>query len=139
MCRELLYECYFDGACMPTNPDGKMGMGVFIKSGDMEIKLSDKEPARKGNTNNVAEYRAVILLLKYLVETGKSGKFITIHGDSKLVVNQLNGVWRILDGEYVPYAKEAQQLFADLKADNTVAVKWIPRRKNWKADELSKT
>jgi ribonuclease HI len=115
-----------------------MGMGAFIRSGDMTIELSDKEPARKGNTNNVAEYRAVILLLRYLVGTRKTGKFITIYGDSKLVVNQLNGIWRILDGEYVPFANEAKQLFADLKANNTVNIKWIPRHKNRKADELSK-
>ena len=137
MC-EQLYKCYFDGACMPTNPGGRMGMGVYIESGTKKVMLSDTEPKSKSNTNNVAEYRAVIMLLKHLNSLRGSGRFITIYGDSKLVVNQLNGLWRILDGEYVPYAMQAKHLLTELKCRNTVAIKWIPRHKNWKADELSK-
>ena len=111
-------------------------MGVYIKSNDKEFRKSDSRPKRHGNSNNVAEYLAVIMLLKLL--KNKRGCIINIYGDSKMVVRQLNGTWRALNGYYIGYARQAKELYDELLKHNTIRISWIPREKNWEADKLSK-
>ena len=46
-------------------------------------------------TNNVGEYKAVILALKWAEDSAHSGDLnVSILTDSLLVVNQVNGVWK---------------------------------------------
>jgi len=59
-----------------------------------------------------------------------------IHGDSKLVINQLGGKWKSHGGLYVPYMQKAKELLKPLKA--RVKLQWIPREKNEMCDGLSK-
>lgn len=131
-----IYECYFDGSCGPDNPNGRMGAGVHITSGADAYSNSFMYPAKYGNTNNVAEYLALIHILKLMKK--KTGCVIKILGDSKLVIMQMDGQWRIKDGAYVPFAREAQSLLTELRKNNTVMLQWIPRDKNQTADDLSK-
>ena len=63
----------------------------------------------------------------------------TIRGDSKLVINQLNGKWRIRKGLYLSIAMEAEDLLAYLKGLGwQVSFCWIPRTQNEECDALSK-
>jgi len=63
-------------------------------------------------SNNVAEYAAIIRVFEYM--TPRSLGHMTVHGDSNLVINQLNGKWRIREGLYRSVALEAQDLIARL-------------------------
>ena len=134
--KQILYKCYFDGSCYPKNPHGQMGMGVYITSGDQEYCKSEHRPAKHKNSNNVAEYLAVIMLLKIMRK--KKGCVINIYGDSKMVIYQLHHHWKVKNGYYVKHAREAKKLYDELCENNLVCMFWIPREKNWKADELSK-
>jgi ribonuclease HI len=95
-------------------------------------------PAAKANSNNVAEYAALIMLLEYLIAAGMTEREIEVRGDSKLVVNQMSGIWRISqnsNGLYVPMGRKALALrpkFSGLR------FRWIPREQNTLADDLSK-
>jgi ribonuclease HI len=40
---------------------------------------------------------------------------VTIHGDSNLVINQLNGKWRVRKGLYLSIATESKELLAHLR------------------------
>ncbi len=130
------YIIYFDGACEPINPSGNMGFGyaIFDKDGNTVKKHSSFVKSEKTNTNNVAEYMALILALKYIIENRIKG-MIYIRGDSMLVVNQMNGKWGIKSGHYVTYAYECKELIKQIGSFN---LKWIPREKNTIADDLSK-
>lgn len=131
-----VYNCYFDGACEPRNPDGNMGVGVYITEGQNVFEWSDFHKEKIGNTNNIAEYLAVIKILELL--KNKKSETIQIYGDSKLVIEQLSGRWKIKVGQYVPYAQKARELLLEIKKNNTVGLHWIPREQNQKADDLSK-
>src|ERR1039457_10090 len=65
-------------------------------------------------SNNVAEYAGVLQVLKYL--SSRPPGRITIHGDSNLVIKQLNGKWRMRKGLYLSTAKEAKALLAPLNS-----------------------
>ena len=80
----------FDGAAVP-NP-GKMGIGVVLIEDKRKIAKISKKLPDKG-TNNIAEYTALLTGLTKALELG--WKHIIIEGDSKLVINQVKGAWKI--------------------------------------------
>jgi ribonuclease HI len=128
--------CFFDGACEPRNPGGNMGLGAIIYIDKKEFSsYSEYIPANKNNSNNVAEYSSFKWLLETLLKEGMNEKIIHIYGDSKLVIMQMKGYWRIKFGFYVNTAKECKEL---LKSFKNVSLKWIPREENVYADQLSK-
>lgn len=130
-------HCYFDGACEPINPGGNMGIGAVILSGSKTIfEHSSFVPMGKQNSNNVAEYKGLITLLVWLKKSVEiNNANILISGDSNLVVQQMNGAWKIKQGLYVRYAHEAKEL---LKEFPNIKLQWIAREHNYLADELSK-
>jgi ribonuclease HI len=133
------YHAWFDGACGPVNPGGTATFGVLIKAKDGTVLLREHGYVGQGSTmsNNVAEYAGVLHILKYLA-TRPPGR-VTIHGDSKLVINQLNGKWRIRKGLYRSIAMEAKKLLAHLRRLGwKIDCCWIPREQNEDCDKLSK-
>jgi len=131
------YECYFDGCCEPCNPDGTMGMGIYIIDDcGNEYRKHECIEAKTGNTNNIAEYLALTMVLK--VMRNKVGDCIKIYGDSKLVVEQTNGKWKLKKGLYLPYASICIPMFNELQTRNYVTLEWIPREMNEEADVQSK-
>ena len=131
------YLCYFDGSCEPQNPNGAMGYGIYIKSDDSEYWDAKQIPPKVGNTNNIAEYLGLLLILNLMIK--KENSHIKIYGDSLMVVNQMNGTFAIKEGGYVPYAKKAKELLNKVKEKNIVEINWIPREENEIADNLSKS
>jgi ribonuclease HI len=133
------YLAWFDGACEPVNPGGTATFGVVVKAKDGTVLLREHGYVGQGSgmSNNVAEYAGVLHVLKYLASR-PPGR-VTIHGDSNLVINQLNGKWRIKKGPYRSIAVEAIELLAHLKGLGwQVRFCWIPRERNKECDKLSK-
>jgi len=126
---------YFDGACAPYNPAGFMGMGMYIEHFMYGDKWFDGEAKNYSNSNNVAEYLAVIGILKRLENV--KGEVIKIYGDSQLVVKQMTGEWKIKEGRYMEHALLAKALLKNLEKHNIVVIRWIPRYENVIADDLS--
>jgi hypothetical protein len=85
------YLAWFDGACEPFNPGGTATFGAIIKDKDGTVLSKEHGVVGKGEamSNNVAEYAGVRHVLKYLASRAPGRA--TIHGDSNLVINQLNG------------------------------------------------
>lgn len=121
-------EGFFDGASR-GNP-GTAGAGALLVNENGETVW---ETARflGTKTNNEAEYTALILLLKAAKERGV--KELKIYGDSKLVVCQVSKLWKINLPHLRTLAQEAWSLMEGME----VALEWIPREKNKKADALS--
>jgi probable phosphoglycerate mutase len=90
-------------------------LGVVIKGEDGTVLLRDHRVIGKGKamSNNVAEYAGVLRILKYL--SSRPPGRVTIRGDSKLVINQLNGKWHIKKGLYLSIAIETNELLAYLR------------------------
>jgi ribonuclease HI len=88
-------------------------------------------------SNNVAEYAGVLHILKYL--SSRPPGRVTIHGDSNLVINQLNGKWRVRKGLYLSIATETKELLAHLRGLGwQINLCWIPPEQNEGCDALSK-
>jgi ribonuclease HI len=125
-----VYSGFFDGASL-GNP-GKMGIGFAL--------LDDREnPIYKGSdfigvgTNNEAEYKALISLLKIAVENGIQN--LNIFGDSQLIIKQVNGEWKVKAEHLRPFFREAREL---AKTIPNLKISWIRREENTLADFLSK-
>ncbi|KAL5740176.1 hypothetical protein ACOSP7_029057 [Xanthoceras sorbifolium] len=95
----------FDGASK-GNP-GQAGAGAVLRAADGSMVWRIREGVGIA-TNNVAEYRAVILGLKYAIKLGF--KHIRVHGDSKLVCMQIQGLWKVNNQNLAGLCKEAREL-----------------------------
>ncbi|MFD7427410.1 bifunctional RNase H/acid phosphatase [Streptomyces sp. NPDC059818] len=89
-------------------------------------------------TNNVAEYKGLIAGLraaKALVPDASAGGGPRVHVrmDSKLVVEQMSGRWKIKHPDMKPLAAEA----AHILPASDVTYEWIPRERNKHADRLA--
>jgi ribonuclease HI len=82
-------------------------------------------------TNNVAEYRALIEGLK-MAKRFQPARLIC-HLDSELVVRQLNGQYQVKMETLKPFFQEIQSLAEDF---NDVVFTHIPREDNYRADAL---
>jgi len=86
-------------------------------------------------TNNVAEYLAVIEALGWIISNIKYQiSNINFFLDSKLIVNQLNGYYKIKDAKLRNLIIEVRKLEQEIKSD--VSYHFIPREKNLQADLL---
>ncbi|MDZ7586948.1 MAG: ribonuclease HI family protein [Patescibacteria group bacterium] len=83
-------------------------------------------------TNNIAEYQAVIAALQWLLQQPIRPTKISFFLDSTLVVNQLNGLWKLKDARLRQKVILIRQLEASLNA--TIAYTAIPRTQNSAAD-----
>lgn len=83
-------------------------------------------------TNNVAEYRGLLEGLKAARELGAT--FVDVYMDSKLVVEQMSGRWKIKHPDMKVLALEAKEIASEI---GSVSYTWIPREKNKRADALS--
>ena len=131
-----MIEAFFDGSCEP-NPGGVASYGAIIRRDGRKIwQASERVPDRRaGTSNNLAEYAALIAVLRHLIDVGLQQERVVVIGDSQLVINQAFGSWKIRRGCYVELAHEAKALFAQF---SHIEGKWVPRDRNTIADELSK-
>jgi ribonuclease HI len=109
---------FADGA--GQRPDGK-GSGFAWLNADSGEKHVEQV---SGLTNNEAEYRAVISVLKSVPK----GSSIDLRTDSLLVVSQLRGEYRIVDSKLEKLANEVKTI-AERKQLSFILT-WVPRTEN---------
>lgn len=83
-------------------------------------------------SNNVAEYRGLIAGLKAARALDATAT-VRVRMDSKLVVEQMSGRWKIKHPDMKPLATEAARVFPP----GQVTYEWIPREQNKHADRLA--
>ncbi|MFF7555421.1 bifunctional RNase H/acid phosphatase [Streptomyces olivaceus] len=83
-------------------------------------------------TNNVAEYRGLLAGLRAARELDPDAT-VHVRMDSKLVVEQMSGRWKIKHPDMKPLATEAARVFPP----GRVTYEWIPRAQNKHADRLA--
>lgn len=120
---------YIDGASR-GNP-GPAGVGVIIY--DDKKKLVDELCEYIGKTtNNVAEYRALLIALEKARNLGV--ETLTIYSDCELLVRQMAGDYRVKDKTLKDFYQEARE---NLKNFKKVDIRYIARKKNKRADRLA--
>ncbi|GAA5074221.1 bifunctional RNase H/acid phosphatase [Nocardia iowensis] len=113
------------------NP-GPAGYGAVVYSADHVRVLAERREFIGIATNNVAEYRGLIAGLEAAAELG--ARIVTVRMDSKLVVEQMSGRWKVKHAAMVPLADRARRLVAGFER---VSFTWIPRAENSHADQLA--
>ena len=113
------------------NP-GPAGFGAVVREAATGEILVERAEAIGTATNNVAEYAGLIAGLKAAADLGAVE--VEVRMDSKLVVEQMSGRWRIKHPGLRPLAAEAAAL---VRRFDTVRFTWIPRDRNKRADALA--
>lgn len=120
---------YTDGAAR-GNP-GPAGLGVVVED-DQGLRLRGLCRYIGTATNNRAEYLALIEGLRAVAEWKPD--HVDVFLDSKLVVEQVNGRWKIKHAELQPLARQVQEILRGL---GSVTIAHVPREKNKGADALA--
>ena len=121
---------YCDGGSR-GNP-GVAGSGSVVYDASGETLGEIAYVVGKKSTNNVAEYYGLVRGLEACREVGAT--VVDVFMDSKLVVEQMTGRWKIKHPDMQKLAREARDLASSFEK---VTYTWVPRAKNKKADELS--
>jgi len=118
-----------DGAS--RNNPGPSAYGALLRDPDTGEVIAERGEAIGVATNNVAEYRGLIAGLE-LAAQHAPGADIEVRMDSKLVVEQMSGTWKVKHPSMKPLAAEAQRL-----APVGTSYTWVPRAENAAADRLA--
>ncbi|XP_026435809.1 uncharacterized protein LOC113333600 [Papaver somniferum] len=116
--KEETWLLYFDGSATPNNDTGAAGIVLVSPYGEV-FSHSFKLDFRC--TNNSAEYEAFLLGLSLDKQEGAMHQ--EIRGDSKLLVNQMNGIYSLKEITLAPSRDEEQRLlthFSDATITHTV-------------------
>jgi ribonuclease HI len=122
-----MFKLYCDGASK-GNP-GPSGGGAVIKS-PLGVVLMELTESFGETTNNIAEYRALLMGLHKCKSLGI--KNLEVFMDSKLVVEQMTGNWKVKNENLIEIYTKIKQI--DF---NEITFTWIPRKENIHADQLA--
>ena len=119
---------YADGASRGNPGPASYGVSIVRETGEVIAEFGESLGVR---TNTYAEYQGVIAALRYLSDTDH--RQITIRMDSKLVIEQLSGRWKVKSEDMRELVSEASRLLGAFDA----VLEWIPREQNSRADKLA--
>ncbi|MET8215798.1 bifunctional RNase H/acid phosphatase [Streptomyces hirsutus] len=126
--REFIVEA--DGGSR-GNP-GPAGYGAVVSDAATGETLAEAAEYLGATTNNVAEYSGLLAGLRAAHELDPQAT-VHVRMDSKLVVEQMSGRWKIKHPAMKPLAAEAARVFPP----DRVMYEWIPRERNKHADRLA--
>ncbi|MEV7595140.1 bifunctional RNase H/acid phosphatase [Streptomyces sp. NPDC089922] len=113
------------------NP-GPAGYGAVVLDPATGETLAERAEYIGVATNNVAEYKGLIAGLTAARDLA-SDAVVLVRMDSKLVVEQMSGRWKIKHPDMKPLAAEAARILPRAQ----VTYEWIPRERNKHADRLA--
>ena len=126
--REFIVEA--DGGSR-GNP-GPAGYGAVVSDAATGETLREVAEYIGVATNNVAEYRGLLAGLRAAHALDPAAT-VHVRMDSKLVVEQMSGRWKIKHPDMKPLAAQAARVFPP----GRVTYEWIPRERNKHADRLA--
>ncbi|WP_328668769.1 bifunctional RNase H/acid phosphatase [Streptomyces sp. NBC_00328] len=126
--REFIVEA--DGGSR-GNP-GPAGYGSVVIDAATGETLAERAEYIGVATNNVAEYRGLIAGLEAARDLDASAR-VRVRMDSKLVVEQMSGRWKIKHPDMKPLAARGARVLPA----SQVTYEWIPRERNKHADRLA--
>jgi len=122
------------------NP-GSAAVGVVIEMINDECRMPNEKlktieiSKRIGETtNNVAEYTAVVEALRYIKTKNEKNSEVYFYLDSNLVVQQLNGKFKVKDAKLLELLMQIRML--EQETGGVVTYTYVPRDKNRRADFL---
>jgi ribonuclease HI len=130
MTTKFAYQLYFDGASR-SNPGEASYGGVIYENKDEKLVYGKYVGVR---TNNEVEYMGLLNGLKEAVKMNI--KNMNVFGDSKLVIEQVKGNWKVKSDKLRPYYDEIKQLLSKNPFEN-IEFEHVYRKNNKRADQLA--
>jgi ribonuclease HI len=124
------HTLFFDG-CSKGNP-GPSGAGAVIYDENNNELWGNSSFVGIKETNNVAEYSGLLLGLNEAIKRNINN--LVVKGDSKLVIEQLKGSYKVKSARLLPFYEKAKNLSKNIKS---VQFEHVYRTENKRADELS--
>ncbi len=125
----MRFRAHIDGAAR-GNP-GPAGAGVSIEA-EEDRPAEELFESLGETTNNVAEYRALLLALRRAEE--RKADTVEILSDSLLLVQQVNGIFKVRAPHLIPIVSDA---IRRARSFRRFSIRHIPRERNRKADRLA--
>lgn len=113
------------------NP-GPAGSGAVVINADTGEVILEIARFIGVATNNVAEYLALKAGLEGALVINPAAR-ILVRMDSKLVIEQMSGTWKIKHPDMIQLAAEVQKI----ARGHEIKFMWIPREENSRADALA--
>lgn len=113
------------------NP-GLAGSGTYIFNAETGEEVASIARFVGTATNNVAEYLGLVAGLEYILEH-HAGASVEVRMDSKLVIEQMSGNWKIKHPDMQVLAQQAQTFARQMR----ITYRWVPREQNSRADALA--
>lgn len=114
------------------NP-GPAGYGAVVRDADTGEVLAEVSESIGVASNNVAEYSGLIAGLRAAAQIDPRAS-VQVRMDSRLIVEQMSGRWRIKHPDMRPLALEASEA---ARSFSEVSYTWVPRERNKHADRLA--
>jgi len=129
---EQVWKLFFDGASR-TNPRGNIiaGVGVVLVSPQNYV-ISCTFLLAEPCSNNVAEYNDLLIEMQLAEEIGI--KHLKMHGDSKLIINQVRGEYEVWHKDLVPYHNATINMAEKFKS---FYINHVPCQQNAHVDALA--
>jgi len=127
VCEEAVL--WTDGAAR-GNP-GPAGGGAILKTPSGEV-IAEESSYLGHTTNNIAEYRALLLGLERAIACGVQK--IDVRADSELLIKQLRAEYRVKNEGLKPLFEQAKRLLAQF---SSVKLTHVRREMNTEADRLA--
>jgi ribonuclease HI len=118
----------FDGGSRGNPGPAAIAAVVTDPSGE---ELAERSETIGEATNNVAEYRALLLGIELARELGASR--LELVGDSMLIVQQVRGEWKIKQAHLRPLR---DRVVTALEGFDSWSIRHVKRDQNSRADEL---
>jgi deoxyadenosine/deoxycytidine kinase/ribonuclease HI len=126
------YLLQFDGACR-GNPSEYLGLGcILYKDGKKKETKKEKLRSKPKGTNNQAEYLSLIMGLNMAIENNIEE--LLVQGDSELIINQINGLYKIKDSTLKKLYNNIKEKLGYFKK---ITFQHIKREFNKEADKLA--
>ncbi len=125
-----MIKLFTDGASRGNPGEAAIGAVAY----EDENKLFDISEYLGIQTNNYAEYTALLIALRKLIELGKNNEKLEIYADSKLLVEQLNGNWKVKNENIKSVFNEVKSLLSNF---SDYSIKHVYRENNKEADMLA--
>ncbi len=122
-------RAHIDGAAR-GNP-GPAGAGAFIEA-EEDRPAEELFESLGRTTNNVAEYRALLLALQRAKDLGADS--VEILSDSLLLVQQVNGIFKVKAPHLIPIVSDAVRRARSFRR---FSIRHVPREQNKRADRLA--
>jgi len=137
----MVLKVFTDGGSRGNPGPSSIGIVMYINNKKIFQQREDIGVA----TNNEAEYQALIKALeilnpklqipnKFQISNFQSIKQIQFYSDSRLMVNQVNGMFKVKQGKIKEYILKIRMLEQEIGLP--ISYHLIPREENWEADLL---